>query len=70
MKTPLGKTCLLFRHRIQRIMQTHGGSFSNSLSTCIGQQIQMDTSRLRSRQDKFSDIGDSTFRQEEYSEAE
>ena len=38
----LGKTCSLFR--IQRIMQTHGGSFSISFGTCIGQQTQLDTS--------------------------
>ena len=49
---------------IQRIMQTHGGSFSNSFSTCTGQQIQMDTSWLRSRRHKFTDIGNSIFLQE------
>ena len=51
-------------------MQTHGGSFSNSFSTCIGQQIQMDTPWLRSRQLKSSDIGNSTFHLEEYSTTE
>ena len=34
------------------------------------QQIQKDTSWLRSRQHKFSDIGDITFRQEEYGTGE
>ena len=45
-------------------MQTHGGSFSNSFSTCIGQQIQMDTLWLRSRQQKFTDIGNSIILQD------
>ena len=53
-----------FPSRIQRMMQTHGGSFSNSFSTCIGQQIQLFTSWSESRQHKFSDIRNSTFRQE------
>ena len=44
-------------------MQTHGSLFSNSFSTSIGQQIQMDTSWLRLRQQKFSDIGNSIFLQ-------
>ena len=45
-------------------MQTHGGSFSNSFSTCIRQQIQIYSSWSESKQRKFSDIGNGTFRQE------
>ena len=55
-----------FPSRIQRIMQTHGGLFSNSFSTCIGQQIQLYTSWSESRQHKFTDIGKSIFDLEEY----
>ena len=51
-------------------MQIHGGSFSNSFSIYKGQQIQLYTSLSESRQYKFSDIGNSTFRQEEYSTVE
>ena len=41
-----------------------------SFNAYIGQQIQIDTSRLNSRQKKFSDIGNSTFYQGEYSTVE
>ena len=61
----LEKMCILylftFLSRIQRIMQTHGDSFGNSFSTCIGQQIQLYTSRSDLRQHKFSDIGNRIF---------
>ena len=57
-----------FLSRIQRIMQTHGGSFSNSFSTCKGLQIQLSWSELR--QYKFTDISNNAFRQEEYNTAE
>ena len=50
-----------FPSRIERIMHTYGCSFSNSFSTCIGQQIQLCTSRSESRQHKFTDIGNSIF---------
>ena len=39
------------------------GPFNKSFSTCIGQQIQ---SWSESKQHKFSDLGNSTFCQEEY----
>ena len=48
---------------------TWRGSFSNSFSTCIGQQIQLYTSWSELKQHKFSDIGNSTFYLEEYSTA-
>ena len=50
-------------------MQKQRGSFSNSFSNCIGQQIQLYTSWSESRQQKITAIGNSTFRQEEYSSA-
>ena len=50
-----------FPSRIQRIMLTHGGIFSNSFSTCIGQQIQLYSSWFESRQHKFTDIGNIYF---------
>ena len=45
------------------------GSFSNSFSTCIGQQIHLYTSWSESRQHKFLDIDSSTFPPKEYSTA-
>ena len=66
----LWENSFTFPLRIHQIIQTHGVSFSNSFSTCIGQQIQMDISWLKSIQLKFTDIGNSTFRQEEYSKVE
>ena len=60
---------ITFPSRIQRIMQTHWGSFGNSFSTCIRQQIQLFTSWSESRQHKFSDVGNRTFRQEDHSTA-
>ena len=59
-----------FPSRIQWIMQTHGGSFSNSFSACRGQQIQLYTSLTESKQHKFSDIGNCIFLSEDYSTAE
>ena len=58
-----------FLLRIQQIIQTDGGSFSNSFSICIGQQIQLYTSWSESRQHKFSDTGNSIFLLEEYGSA-